>query len=232
MPDYREIYRSRAADYERLVAREDYQGNILPALQQIRLLHELRAVELGAGTGRLTRLLVPFVKNVYLLDISEHMLQLAARKLSQGGWRNWTPAVADHRALPLTESCADVAIAGWSLGHLVGWHPDSWRQEIGQALAEMQRVLRPGGTIIILETQGTGRVTPRPPTAALTAYYDWLEQECGFHASWIRTDYRFRDIAEGRYLVSFFFGREAVSRLLRPDSVIVPECTGIWSLSI
>ena len=35
MPDYHAIYHSQAGDYERLVSREDYQGNILKALQDI-----------------------------------------------------------------------------------------------------------------------------------------------------------------------------------------------------
>ena len=52
--ELKEIYASRARDYERLVAREDYQGNILKALQDIRALAGLDVVELGAGTGRLT----------------------------------------------------------------------------------------------------------------------------------------------------------------------------------
>ena len=62
--DLKEIYASRAQDYERLVAREDFAGNILKALQEIRALSGLDVVELGAGTGRLTCLLAPLVRSI------------------------------------------------------------------------------------------------------------------------------------------------------------------------
>ena len=55
MPDYQAIYQNQAAQYELMVSREDYQGNLLPALNAIRPLAGLDVVELGAGTGRLTR---------------------------------------------------------------------------------------------------------------------------------------------------------------------------------
>ena len=61
--DLKEIYASRAPEYERLVSREDFAGNILKAVQEIRVLAGLDVVELGAGTGRLTCLLAPFVRS-------------------------------------------------------------------------------------------------------------------------------------------------------------------------
>ena len=72
--DLKEIYASRAPEYERLVAREDFAGNILKALQEIRVLAELDVVELGAGTGRLTCMLAPFVRSIRAFDASDHML--------------------------------------------------------------------------------------------------------------------------------------------------------------
>jgi hypothetical protein len=57
--DYREIYSRRAEEYDRLVTREDYRGNILQGLAAIRPLSGLKVVELGAGTGRLGRAGLP-----------------------------------------------------------------------------------------------------------------------------------------------------------------------------
>ena len=52
MTDYASIYESDAARYQRLVAREDYEGNILPALAAVRPLERIDVVELGAeGEG-------------------------------------------------------------------------------------------------------------------------------------------------------------------------------------
>jgi ubiquinone/menaquinone biosynthesis C-methylase UbiE len=226
--DYQEIYGRQAADYDRLVTREDYLGNILPRLEAIRPLSGLGVIELGAGTGRLTRLISPCVRTILALDRSEHMLEFARRRSSALGGQSWDAVAADSRRLPLAGGRADLVIAGWSLGHFVGWHERSWRGEIALTLSEMKRMLRPGGTAIILETLGTGHEAPRPPTEGLAAYYTVLEDEHDFSSTWIRTDYQFDSLEEAERLVRFFFGPELAARVAEEELIILPECTGIW----
>ncbi len=226
MTDFKTIYTTQAAQYEALVSCEDYQGNILPALQQIRPFSGLTVVELGAGTGRLTRLLAPLVQQIHAFDLSAHMLRLGRQQNHSDAPPTWS--VADNRQLPLKNKTADVVIAGWSLGHSVDWYPQSWQQEIGQALAEMKRVVRPGGCLILLETLGTGQETPHPPTAGLAAFYHWLQTAHGFNHTWIRTDYRFETAEHAAQLTRFFFGNDLADHILRENITILPECTGIW----
>ena len=231
MPDHREIYKTQAEKYDLLVSREDYQKNILRALNQVRPLDGVDVIEFGAGAGRLTCMMAPVVKTILAFDASQHMLDVAVAKL-QDRLQNWTVAVADNRNLPVGDRIADVAIAGWTFGHFPSWHAETWRDEIGQALAQMKRVLRPGGTAIILETLGTGWEKPYPPTDALAAYYALLEEEHGFSSTWIRTDYRFKSLSEAEELTRFFFGDELADRVAREGLIILPECTGIWWLTI
>jgi ubiquinone/menaquinone biosynthesis C-methylase UbiE len=225
---FQEIYRHQAENYERLVAREDYQQNILPALQQIRPLAGLEVVEMGAGTGRLTALLAPLVASIRAFDAAPAMLAVATAKLERLGRGNWRIEVADNAKLPLAGQTAGLAIAGWSFGHATGWYPDTWPEVIGQAVAEMKRVLRPGGTAIILETMGTGFETPRPPSPVLADYYAWLEAKHDFTATWVRTDYKFASLAEAEELNRFFFGEAMARQVIKNNWLIVPECTGIW----
>lgn len=232
MTDFKRIYATQAAEYDQMVACEDYEGHILPALGEIRpLTLETAVIELGAGTGRLTRLLAPHVRRITALDISPHMLGVARDQPDPLGFLkpkgSVTLAAADNRHLPIASQTADLAIVGWSLGHFVGWYAD-WRDQIGQALAEMKRVLRPSGTIIILETLGTGRETPQPPHEGLAAYYAWLQNEHSFAATWIRTDYRFASVNEADRLTRFFFGDELADWIRRDNITVLPECTGIW----
>ncbi len=231
MPDHFEtIYAQHADLYDALVVREDYQGNILTTLQSIRPLVGLDIVEFGAGTGRLTLLLAPLVRSIRAYDGSEHMLAVAQERLHAAGYANASTEVADNRQIPAADASADISIQGWSFGHCCGWYPDTWRDEIGKALAEMRRVLRPGGTAIMLETLGTGRETPQPPTPALAEYYAWLEGELGWSHTWIRTDYRFESLDEAERLTRFFFGDELAAQVITNQWSTLPECTGVWWL--
>ncbi len=225
---FQEIYQHQAGRYEQLVACEDHQGHILPALNKIRPLAGLEVVEMGAGTGRLTCRLLPLVKHIQAFDLSRSMLDVAVAKLETLGLDNWGVAVGDNRRLPVADGVADIALAGWSFGHSTAWAGAGWREEIGQAVGEMRRLLRPGGTAIILETLGTGFETPRPPTQALADYYAFLENDLGFDATWIRTDYKFESLAEAEALLRFFFGDEMAQKVIENQWLIVPECTGLW----
>lgn len=227
MPDFQAIYQQQAAQYEAMVSREDYQGNLPLALAAVRPLDGLDVVELGAGTGRLTAQIAPLAGSLLALDASPHMLGVLRAKLP-----SVRTLVADNRAVPLGAACADVVLAGWSIAHSVGWYPDTWRAETGRALAEIFRLLRPGGTAIILETLGTGSETPAPPNAGLAAFYRMLEDDYHFVGTALRTDYRFASPAEGQALLRFFFGDELADRVVAEALTILPECTGIWSRTV
>jgi ubiquinone/menaquinone biosynthesis C-methylase UbiE len=228
MPDYQSIYLNQAEQYERMVAREDYQGNLWRTLEQICPFAGQTVVDLGAGTGRLTLPIAARAKAVYAFDVSPHMLEINLARLHECDYTNWSVAIADNRNLPLKDATADIAVEGWSFGHSVGWFPESWREEIGKALAEMYRVLLSGGTAIILETMGTGHPEPFPPTEGLATFYRWLQHEHGFQMMDIRTDYQFESPAEGQALLRFFFGDELADRIVEEQLTILPECTGVW----
>jgi ubiquinone/menaquinone biosynthesis C-methylase UbiE len=228
MIDHEEIYRSQAERYDLLVSREDHLGQILPALQKITELEGLDVAELGAGSGRLTALIAPLVKSVRAFDGSAHMLEHAARKFEELGITNTSFQVADNRKLPLEDSRVDLALSGWSIGYFASHKNPDWPRDVEQTLAEMQRILRPDGTIVILETLGTGFEEPRVPTGELEAYYTYLEEKESFQRTWIRTDYRFKSVEEAQGTIEFFFGEPLSSRVREQKLTVIPECTGIW----
>jgi ubiquinone/menaquinone biosynthesis C-methylase UbiE len=156
------------------------------------------------------------------------MLAVAERRLAEANIANVTLAPAPNTSLPVEGDSADLTIEGWSFGHATGWYPDTWRDEIGTMLAEMSRITRPGGTLICIETQGTGFETPRAPSDILAEYYAWLEEQHGFSFSWIRMDYTFDSLEQSKQMMAFFFGDEMGKLVVKNDWLIVPECAGIW----
>ena len=226
MPDNKTVYSHHGNEYEALIAREDYQGNILSTLRGITPLENRIVLDLGAGTGRLASLLAPLVSHVYAFDIAPDMLRVGRQKLTESGLTNWEVNIADHRQLPVENQTADLVVSGWSVSYLAVWNPDSWRAELDTALAEMKRVLKPGSFIVLLESLGTGNESP-VRLEHLKNFYPWLD-EAGFQKKWIRTDYKFESLDEAEYLSRFFFGDELGDKVRQNNWVILPECTGVW----
>jgi len=227
MPTEKEVYEAHADQYERLIRREDYQNNLLVAIESyFPLNRNVDVVELGAGTGRLTHLLAPHVRSIKAFDSSAHMLETAEESLREMGLSNWETGVADHRQVPVPDSSADLVISGWSFCYLAVWGGVDWGSALQSGLDEIQRILRPGGMILIIESLGTGTEKPRPPEH-LEAYFDWLT-ESGFERGWMRTDYRFESLEEAVELSTFFFGEKMGQEVREKNWVILPECTGIW----
>ncbi|MBI5823191.1 MAG: class I SAM-dependent methyltransferase [Chloroflexi bacterium] len=226
MPTQEEIYKTEGDKYEALIAREDYQENILKSLREITPLENRLVLDLGAGTGRLACMLAPHVERVCAFDISEEMLRVCREKFTASKFANWQVDVADHRQLPVEDHSADLVISGWSVSYLAVWNPDTWRRELENWLGEMKRVLRPNGHIVLFESLGTGNESPIK-LEHLKDYYPWLD-EVGFQNKWIRTDYKFESLEEAEYLSRFFFGDELGDKVKKNNWVILPECTGVW----
>jgi ubiquinone/menaquinone biosynthesis C-methylase UbiE len=226
MPTEEEVYRQHAAEYEGLIAAEDHEGNILRALERIAVPDGRDILDLGAGTGRFASLLAGRAGTFRAFDLSHHMLKVTRAKLRALAPGRGLAAAADHRALPLPSLCADLALSGWSVSYLAVWNPDHWRSELDAWLAEMRRVLRPGGVVVLFESLGTGNETPERLPHMLN-FYPWLD-EAGFENTVIRTDYRFDSVEQAAHLAGFFFGPEMETRIRRESLTILPECTGVW----
>ena len=226
----RKIYQTDADRYEALVSREDHQGNIMKALEEIVNPDGLDILDLGAGTGRLTLMLAPQAKSIWAFDASAQMLRVCRERLLASGLSNWEVDVADHRQLPVENHSADLVVSGWSVAYLYVWHPETWRDELEKWLGEMKRILRRDSFIVLFESLGTGNEAPIE-LEHLREYYPWLG-EVGFQSKWIRTDYQFESIDEAEELSLFFFGNELCDKVKANDWVVLPECTGIWWLQV
>lgn len=227
--DHQVIYENRARDYDSLVSAEDCDGNLGPAIASIVGLEGALALEVGSGTGRITRLLARAGADVVAVERASDMVaQAATRSPHSEEQRRGLLLRADARDLPITAGWADLAVAGWVLGHFRSWYEDHWERAIEGAIDEMTGAVKTGGAAILIETLGTGSASPAPPTPELAEYYEWLEKSQGFSKKWIRTDYQFESVDDAAQRCGFFFGADLERRVRRESWSRVPECTGIW----
>jgi malonyl-CoA O-methyltransferase len=132
------------ASFEAAAADEEhFPSSIDPRIYHVQLILEFlgdlngrRVLDVGCGKGRFARVLKERNPGaaVTALDLSESMLRYVPAGIA--------PVSASMTALPVrTESC-DAAYATESLEHAV---------DIGTAVAELCRVLRPGGRVVIID---------------------------------------------------------------------------------
>jgi len=226
MPTEKEVYDAYADQYELLILREDCQNNLPKEINKIKDIHGINIVELGAGTGRLTRFLTKDTALVAASDLSHHMLSQARDVLDEQKLANPGLCVADMRRTPYAAASADMVIAGWSFCYLAVWGKNNWKRELELGLEEANRLLRPGGVMIMLENFGTGFENPNPPPH-LNGYFEFLKAN-GFQSTWLRTDYQFKDLSEAIQLSSFFFGEELSGKVKKNEWMLLPECTGLF----
>lgn len=222
-----DVYDHISSRYELLISKEDYEGNIARAIAGIVRMQGKDFVDLGAGTGRLTRLYAPIAASATAVDRAADMLRVAASKLAAAGLFNWRTIVSDYRRVPLDDRCADVVTAGWTLCYVASSDVPGWEEHLETAIGEIDRLLRDGGTSFILETLGTGEEEPRRPEH-LRDYYDALERKYGYRHLAVRTDYAFDSAEQAESLCRDFFGDELGDRIREKGLRIVPENTGIW----
>ena len=117
-----------------------------------------RVLDIAAGTGDLTRAFARRVGPRGLVlhtDINEAMLRRGRERLLDEGVL--VPSVlADAQALPLPDACMDVVSVAFGLRNMT---------DKAAALAEMGRVLKPGGRLLVLEFSKVA--SPLAPA------YDW-----------------------------------------------------------
>ena len=99
------------------------------------------AVDIGAGTGLLTLPLAQDGVYVWAVDISPAMCEYLRAKASSAGLADVQAVVGSAVSLPLVDASVDLAVSNYCFHHL---SDDDKRR----ALAEVYRVLRPGGRVV------------------------------------------------------------------------------------
>ena len=125
-------------------------------------------LDLAAGTGDITLRLAKRMRGkgagadiegrLVSSDINAAMLKIGEERLTNKGWlKNLEFIIANAEALPFEDNSFDLITMAFGLRNVT--HQD-------KALAEMARVLKPGGRVLVLEFS-------RPKNAVINRFYDW-----------------------------------------------------------
>jgi ArsR family transcriptional regulator len=138
-----ESFRRQGADWDEMRALD------LPAAAVEAALLDLapeqpagRLLDIGTGTGRVLELLAPRISQGIGVDASKAMLALARARLARPGLGHCSVRLADMYRLPFADAAFDLAVMQMVL---------HYAEDPPGVLAEVARVLRPAGRLIVID---------------------------------------------------------------------------------
>ncbi|MBO1807879.1 methyltransferase domain-containing protein [Serratia ureilytica] len=124
------------------------QGKDLQRLARLLAPHaEARLLDLGCGAGHASFTAAASVAQVVAYDLSAQMLAVVKQAAAEKGLNNIQQQQGVAESLPFEDASFDLVISRYSAHH---WH------DVGQALREVRRVLKPGGSAIFMDVVSPG----------------------------------------------------------------------------
>lgn len=108
---------------------------------------QAKVLDMGCGAGHASFTAAGQVAEVTAYDLSSQMLEVVAAAAKEKGFSNIVTQQGYAETLPFADASFDVVISRYSAHH---WH------DVGQALREVKRVLKPGGVIIVMDVMSPG----------------------------------------------------------------------------
>lgn len=109
---------------------------------------QARVLDVGCGAGHASFVAAGTAAQVTAYDLSDNMLAVVREAAHARGLTNIETRQGQAEALPFSEASFDVVISRYSAHH---WH------DVGRALREIKRVLKPGGEFILMDIASPGQ---------------------------------------------------------------------------
>jgi ArsR family transcriptional regulator len=108
----------------------------------LHLVPSIKVADLGAGEGLISQLIARRAEQVTCIDNSPAMVEVGTELAAKNGLSNLEYCLGDIEQVPLPDQSVDLAILSQALHH--ARHPQI-------AVTEAYRILRPGGTVLVLD---------------------------------------------------------------------------------
>ena len=146
---------------------EEEKAAWLELFRKIVVPEKANVLDVGAGTGFVSLLLLELGHTCRGIDLSEGMLSVAKKHAQERGFTNWVFEIGDAENIDAPDDTYDVTINRHLLWTLP--HPE-------QAVREWIRVTRPGGRVIIIDGDWFEN---RPLRRAAAKLGKWIDRICG-----------------------------------------------------
>jgi SAM-dependent methyltransferase len=170
----------------------DASGRVIDALSR-RLPDTGLVLDIGAGSGFTARRLASPTRRLLALEPARKMIRARQTVL-------WMQGDAEH--LPLADGSVDAAYATWAYFFSRGFDPTP-------GLAELHRVVRVDGPLLIVENLGDDELTSLAEHD-ITADVQFWESH-GFGLETIETSFEFADLDQAHRLLRFYFGERGAA---------------------
>lgn len=140
---------------------------------------EAHVLDLGCGAGHASYIAAQHAKAVVAYDLSAQMLEVVRQTAGERGYQHLTTRQGYAETLPFDDASFDIVISRYSAHH---WH------DVGSAMREVKRVLKPGGRVIFMDISSPGN-------AVMDVWLQTVEA--------LRDTSHVRDYAPGEWLTLF-----------------------------
>ena len=181
----------------------DPEGLILEEIARLQSWHGRVVVDVGAGTGFWVPHVADGAQHVLAIEPHSGSRHLAMERFARMGLANVSVVAGSAEQTSLQSSMADLVVARFAY---------FWGPGCEAGLAEMQRILRPGGVMVVIDNdlrQGTFARWVQSVYERDAHLIDAFWSSSGFHGLSVPSCWRFGERADLEAVVGLEFGDHA-----------------------
>lgn len=202
------VYYERQNVYEIFSRAEDYPKKVEDFLRKH--INGGKVLDAGCGSGKWISLLETLSEEYIGIDLSEEQIKEARKKINKS---NSILQIGDLENLNFPDNSFDFVISSWALGTI------TLKEKREKVVQELKRVLKPNGTIYLIENDSVGEFEQlRGHIKRTEDYNNWLRKH-GFQVTQkLESHFQFSNLSEATTVFAEIYG-EQISNKIRTEKI-------------